>query len=371
MKRTFFRVAVALSLSAISLTAAAAHPATGVVFDGHRRTVYFSDLETVWKVDAAGRLSIFRAAPGGRHTHELGIDQGGNVYGGDISYTGGRWFSAFWRMTPAGELTYLLPPTEGFAPGWGVHRDSAGNVYSVEQDNNRRRETLLLRRTPEGRTERVAGGAYGHADGRRAAARLASVGGIAVLEDGTVFLTDGPHLRRVTADGTVTTIARNLPASDPQTRLVAGRAGGSLFGLAADGSGSVYVADFDNRRVLRVGPDGKVVTVLRADKPWSPTGVALGNDGAIYVLEVSPAPADGVNGSRVRRVTPDGGARIVAPAATRGQAASGRAATHSQPLPQLEQLASSDRGARLYLALALISIGLVSLAVHLARRGKS
>ena len=369
MKRTIFRVAAAVSLLAASGAAAAAHPATGIVFDPQRRTVYFSDLETVWRVDAAGRLSTFRAGVRGRHTHELAIDGDGNVYGGDISYAGGeRWVSAFWRMSPAGEFAYLLPPTEGFAPGWGVQRDRAGNVYSVEQDNNRRRETRLLRRTTDGRVELVAGGAHGHADGRGAAARFESVYGLAVLADGTAFLTDGQSLRRVTPDGAVTTPARDLCAADPATRLTASTNFGGLAGLAADGRGNLFVADHRNRRVLRVEEAGRVVAVLRAEYPWSPTGVAAGDDGAVYALEVSFAPGGGPNGSRVRRIAPDGTAQTLAVVG----AHPGEGSTTAQrAVAQFEMLAPPARNTRLYIALVLITLCLIPPAAHFARRRKS
>ena len=358
-----------MSLLAAWAAAAAAHPATGVVFDPQRRAVYFSDLETVWKVDAAGRLSIFRAGVRGRHTHELAIDGDGNLYGGDISYAGGeRWVSAFWRMSPAGELAYLLPPTEGFAPGWGVQRDRAGNAYSVEQDNNRRRETRLLRRTTDGRVELVAGGAYGRADGRGAAARFESVYGLAVLADGTVFLTDGPGLRRVTPDGAVTTLARDLPAADPATRLTASTNFGGLAGLAADGRGNLFVADHGNRRVLRVEEAGRVAAVLRAEYPWSPTGVAAGDDGSVFALEVSFVLGGGPNGSRVRRVAPDGSAQTLAAVGTQP---GDEPTTAQRAVAQFETLAPPARSTRLYIALALVTLCLIPPAIHFARRPKS
>lgn len=345
-----FRAAAAVaSIFMWSVIDATAHPATGVVFDAERRVVYFSDLETVWKVDAAGRLTVFRAGDGGRHTHELAIDRDGNVYGGDISYAGGRWTSAFWRASPAGELTYLLPPTEGFAPGWGVQRDLAGNVYSVDQDNNRRRETRLLRRTTDGRVELVAGGAYGRADGRGAAARFESIWGLAVLADGTAYLTDGQDLRRVAPDGTARTLAREL---------------GGLAGLAPDGRGGAFVADNKNRRVLRVNDAGSAATVLSAEYPWSPTGVALGEDGAVYVLEASFVRAGGPNGSRVRRVAPDGTARTLAAVG----AQTGESTPPQRAAARIETLVTPTR---LYAALALLTLCLVPLAVRFTRRRKS
>src|ERR671913_639806 len=60
---------LSVSIGCLSLVGKAqAHPAWGIALDrqGH---VYFSDLTTVWKVDAQGRVSVFRAKDN-RHTHD-------------------------------------------------------------------------------------------------------------------------------------------------------------------------------------------------------------------------------------------------------------------------------------------------------------
>lgn len=60
-KRAFLLAAI------VFLTAgkAAAHPATGIVVD-RKGQVYFSDLETVWRIDTLGKLSVFRSGVSGR-----------------------------------------------------------------------------------------------------------------------------------------------------------------------------------------------------------------------------------------------------------------------------------------------------------------
>ena len=111
---------------------AQAHPATGIVVD-RNGNVYFSDLETVWKLDAKGTKSVFRAGVNGRHVHELSIDEEGNIYGSDISYNPATkgWPSSVWKMTPDGKLTYLLETTEHPPRGMSIWRDRAGNMYFI------------------------------------------------------------------------------------------------------------------------------------------------------------------------------------------------------------------------------------------------
>jgi hypothetical protein len=51
---------------------------------------------------------------------------------------------------------------------------------------------------------------------------------------------------------------------------------------------SVIAAATGCRTVLRIMPGGKIETVLKAQRPWSPTGVAvLGDD--VYVLKYAHA----------------------------------------------------------------------------------
>ena len=65
--------------------------------------------------------------------------------------------------------------------------------------------------------------------------------------------------------------------------------------------------------VVRLTPGGKVETVLKAERPWSPTGVAVfGED--VYVLEYTNANAGPNSGwlPRVRKMARDGKVTILA-----------------------------------------------------------
>jgi len=69
----------------------------------------------------------------------------------------------------------------------------------------------------------------------------------------------------------------------------------------------VYAAATGFRSVLKIKGPGKAETVLKAERPWSPTGVALQGD-AIYVLEYPNADGDKHEDwvPRVRRLSRDG-----------------------------------------------------------------
>ncbi|HUQ30629.1 MAG TPA: hypothetical protein VM095_00850, partial [Pyrinomonadaceae bacterium] len=259
-----------ITLCALLAGEARAHPPWGIGVDREGR-IYFSDLETIWKIEPGGKLTVFRAGVGGKHTHELNLDEAGNLYGEDLSYEPStqRYTSALWKMTPAGGFTYILAPTNNPPKGMSIWRDRDGNTYSAHWKSNSEHETLLLKRTGEGNVTTLLGSAETARNFRQDV--LYSVGGLAFGADGSLYVADGATIRKVSLSGVVTTLARIEPERPSQGS--AGKNAASpladtrLLGLAVDQQGNVFAADIDNRRVLKVAPDGRVTTLLRVDSP--------------------------------------------------------------------------------------------------------
>ena len=81
----------------------------------------------------------------------------------------------------------------------------------------------------------------------------------------------------------------------------------SLRGLAVDEHGAVFAACVGCHAVVKIMPDGKVETILKAERPWSPTGVAV-HRGEVYILEYTNANGSLKEGwrPRVRKLGRDG-----------------------------------------------------------------
>lgn len=368
--RVLIIVIAAVSLSLFFPVNAEAHPASGIVVD-RAGNVYFSDLETIWKFSAEGKLTVFRAGERGRHVHELAIDGEDNIYGADISYNAAtkRYPSSVWKMTTDGEITYLLEPTENPPRGMSIYRDRDGNMYWVDQHNHTRAQTLLLRRTPAGVVTTLAGGSYGHADGKGAAARFSSVGGMAFGPDGSIYLTDGATIRRVAMDGTVTTIGTGLDFRDSadQPRFLTGLSG-SLTGLTVASDGTIYVADSANRRLLKITQSGKVGAILRTEPPFFPNGVAAAG-GDLYVLEVGFTLPNTLSGPRVRKIAGDGKETILTTIGAPANEEKRRVTLAERAGVTAESalvLASGD--GRLKYTAALISLGVLSIGLIVWQR---
>jgi hypothetical protein len=310
--RTLIRLLLIVALYCAAHQSVFAHPPTGIVVN-RQGIVYFTDLETVWKLNINGSLSVFRAGVNGVHVHELALDKDDNLMGADISYEAQRWISNVWRMKPNRELTYLLEPTSNPPRGFSMWTDESGNMYFVEQDNHLKKRTLLLRRTPDGQVTTLAGSTYGSRDGKGDAASFGSVGGMFISSAGQLYLTDGTSLRKVSPDGVVTTIATDLnkrTAEDGPPLF--GKNDGILSGLSVDKGNNIYVADAGNQRLLKVAPSGKFDVVYRGESPYYPNGVAVAPSGDLFVLEVGFKPPSTWLPARVRKISAEGKSAIVA-----------------------------------------------------------
>lgn len=290
---------------------AQAHPPTGIVVD-KQGTVYYTDLETIWKLEPSGKLSVLREGVSGRHVHELAIDKEGNLFGADLSYESEKWISSVWKMTPQGKLTYLVEPTNNPPRGASLFHDNAGNMYLADVDNRTKKQSVLLKRAPDGQVTVLAGGSYGYKDGKGTDAKFSGIGGMFIDDAGSIYLTDANAVRKVTNDGVVTTIAANLNRRTAEDGpMLFGKNDGIFAGLTVDLSRNVYVADAGNQRLLKVSQDGSVQVVYRGTEPYYPNGVTIDSSGTLYVLEVSNQTGKDALPPRVRKISANGESSIL------------------------------------------------------------
>lgn len=308
------RFAVVTVLTAVAAcfalaTRADAHPPWGIVADGQGR-VYFSALETVWEIDERGRLSVFRPGVSGRHTHELTLGEDGNIYGEDLTYepAAERWITAVWKATPSGDVSYLLAPTDSPPRGTSIWRDRDGNTYSVQGEDPAKGFTLL-KRSPAGQVSLLLGDRAEFERGKQVI--LYNLAGAAFGPDGALYFTDRTDIYKAARDGTVKTLAREVAGSRTPNRPKEGHYHGALLGLAVDAQGVVYVADIENRRVLKVTREGAVSAVHTSEGAWMPTGVACAG-GNIYVLEFGTTPSGTNTPPRVLKLAPSGRPSVMA-----------------------------------------------------------
>jgi len=284
-----------------------AHEGWGIVVD-RQGQIYFSDIptNTIWRIIREGKLEKVLS----KHSHMLVLREDGSIYGTqehDAADVG-----SVWRIAPDGSFSDVFTPTSDFP--LNLHPfiiDRDGNIYSTNSISfpNQSDKMTLLKSTPKGEVTILAGGIRGYRDGRGGEAQFSGIDGMALAADGSLYVTDGVYVRRVAMDGTVTTLGNGALTSQSY--------GEDLMGLAVSPGGSVYVADYSQRRVFQLMPDGNTRTILETGLFWSPTGVTnVGED--LYVLEHLRMPLVilgdlGIGAyARVRKISSDGTVETIA-----------------------------------------------------------
>ncbi len=242
----------------------------------------------------------------------IAIDASGNVYVADT------FNKTIRKITLAGAVTtFAGSGTQGYADGIGtaakfyspsgVAVDGSGNVYVADTNNHRIRKI-----TTSGVVTTLAGsGTAGYADGTGTSAQFFQPLGVAVDGSGNVYVADyGNHrIRKITSSGVVNTLAGSG---------VAGYADGTgtvaqfnwPSGVEVDGSGNVYVADYTNHRIRKITPSGVVSTLAGSGTAGFADGIGI----AAKFYWPSDVAVDGSGNvyvadsgnHRIRKITPAG-----------------------------------------------------------------
>ncbi len=202
------------------------------------------------------------------------------------------------RVHPDGRVDTFAGSLEGFVDGRGgdarfhtpsgLALDASGTLYVADTGNH-----AIRRIAVDGTVTTLAGtGDAGYIDGPAAQARFHAPTGVAVDAAGRVFVADGFNDRvRVIEGGVVRTLA-----GDGQPGFVDGIGAQARFdtpsGLALDASGALWIADTGNHALRRVTPDGTTTTlVLHGSdpdpQPASPVSVAIDAQQRLYVGELA------------------------------------------------------------------------------------
>jgi hypothetical protein len=194
------------------------------------------------------------------------VDGAGNLY---VADTGNDTIR---KITPAGVVTTLagtagMPGSNdgtgaaaGFKAPWSVATDSAGNVYVADALNDTIRKV-----TPAGVVTTIAGspGVSGSADGTGAAAQFNTPQGVATDGAGNVYVADWLNqiIRKITPAGVVTTLAGTAGMRGSADGTGAAARFDEPEAVATDSAGNVYVADGSNDVVRKITPGGMVTTL--------------------------------------------------------------------------------------------------------------
>jgi streptogramin lyase len=216
--------------------------------------------------DGVGSAASFEAPTG------IAVDSAGNLYVADaFNATIRKITSAGSASTLAGTAG-----TRGDADGpgssaqfnypSGVAVDASGNVYVADTYND-----IIRKIDPTGMVTTLAGsaGISGGNDGTGSDALFNQPCGVAVDASGNVGVADTGNatIRRITPGGAVITLAGTAGVAG-----LGNSAGGVVLfnqphGLVADGAGNLFVADTGNAAIRKIAADGTVTTLALTAAP--------------------------------------------------------------------------------------------------------
>ena len=143
---------------------------------------------------------------------------------------------------------------------FGVAVDKNGTVYVADATNQAIRKV-----TASGSVSTLAGrlGVSGSADGTGTAARFLFPSGVAVDSAFNVYVADTGNstIRKVTRGGVVTTLAGSAGHTGSDDATGAAARFNWPSAIAVDFSGNLYVADTDNHTIRQITPSGQVTTL--------------------------------------------------------------------------------------------------------------
>jgi sugar lactone lactonase YvrE len=176
-------------------------------------------------------------------------------------------------------------------------------IYVADQYNRRIRKI-----TPDGIVTTFAGSStVGFADGIGTSAQFWNPTCLALGVDGTLYVTDGHRIRKITTNGVVTTLAGSTYGYADNIGVLAKF--DQPTGITVDTNGTIYVADTGNHRIRKVTPTGVVTTLAGSSLGYSngsgtsarfnnPGGIVVAPDGNIFITDTG--------NFRIRTVTPLG-----------------------------------------------------------------
>jgi sugar lactone lactonase YvrE len=233
--------------------------------------VYVADSgnQTIRKITPEGLVTTLAGSPGltgsadgsGSEArfnipNNVGVDAAGNVYVADSNnYT-------IRKISPDGTVSTLAgsPGVGGYSNDTGSNArfgylariavDDAGNIYVTEAFTNGIRKV-----TPGGVVTAFAGSiALGSSDGTASSARFDYPTGLAADRFGNIYVADRDNhtIRKITADGVVTTLAGLTGVAGDRDGSGSHASFNMIVGIAVDSGGNLYVVDFDDN-VVRKG----------------------------------------------------------------------------------------------------------------------
>jgi len=239
------------------------------------------------------------------YPEDLAIDGNGNMYVADSENCTIRKVTPAGVVTTVAGTPGNIGSADGTGPSaqfyypYGVALDGNGNLFVTDQLNSTIRKVVLS----TGAVTTVAGspGVQGSTNATGSAASFFYPAGIAVDSGGNIYVSEQRNfdVRKITSAGVVTTLAGTAGAIGHADGTGPAASFDAPAGMVLDGSGNLYVADLANATIRKIVLSTGVVTTFAGlptiqgdlDGPVAtaqfggPSGIAIDGSGNLYVAD--------------------------------------------------------------------------------------
>ena len=275
-------------------TATFANPVGVIIEPSGSLLVADYDDNTIRRIAADGTVSTLTKQPGFAQPFGLGYGKNGDLFVStdyDPSGMKDAHSGTLWRLDTVTGVATAMASDMGRARNFAAVPD--GRLAVTNYQNNR----LYMVDPATGNPMELAGndnaGCITFADGAGPAASFNVPYGVVVLSDGRIIVADRSNhrLRAVTVDGVVTTYAGDGGIGTIDGPMLQARFDGPQ-GLAVDSQDNVFVTDSGAHRIRRVGADGTVTTIAGSGTAGWQDGA--GTDAQFFGQEGIAVTADGL-----------------------------------------------------------------------------
>lgn len=232
---------------------------------------------------ATGNADGIRDKASFKYPSSLAFDASGNLF---VADEGNHLIR---KITPDGKVSTFAGSVSGYLDGAGSNAklnsptglafDAMGNLYVADNGNFRIRKI-----SPNGLVSTIAGsGQQLSTDGTGLSASFLNPVDLTVDQEGNLYVTDKKTVRKVTPSGVVTTFAE-IPVYIPKTQVLRPINSVSIFGIAYDPVGLLYITDVSSGTIQKIGTLGYSIT------PKLPEGLSMNELGTISGTPTKASP---------------------------------------------------------------------------------
>ena len=242
-----------------------AHPGIGLVYDG-KQTIYYTDLEHVWKlntVTGVGEIALENV-----HTHELFLDQYGNLYGEHYWYVESeeKFKNYIWKLSSEGTFEKIREDQYGENEDFGFVRDKNFASYEIIEDGSEFQ--IVIRDSSATKVLHKIS--------------LNNPTWKYLTDNKELLFVDYPAVYKADAND-VTMLSPDISASRIPFSIQSDEH--SIYGMWTDQKSNVFVAVYAGRVVQRIDQNGKVEKVYRTNFLWSPVNGVFDSENNLWLME--------------------------------------------------------------------------------------